>query len=153
MELDPGTAEALRVVEEIATEAVARGAAQVAVEYDDGVAGLLITLAPTNARACPVAVTADYPPKIDMFLGPEPTTVSYEFWQDDWPGNLLRLRELLEAVVAGRYEQTIKTRKRDSIEVTGRFELPERLETHEVATRASAAVKPNEAYTLHFEPY
>jgi hypothetical protein len=153
MELDRGTAEALRIVEEIAAEAVAKGTARITVAHSDGVAGLLISLVPTNARACPVSVTADYPPKIDVFLGPEPTTVTYEFWQDDWNENLIRLRDRLEAVVAGSYEQTIETRKRDFIEVTGRFHLPDGQETHTVATRASAAMKPAETYTPRFEPY
>ncbi len=153
MELDPGTAEAVRVVEDVTTEAVEAGKAQITVEYSDGVAGLLISLIPTNARACPVSLAADYPPQIDMFLGPEPTTVSYEFWRDDWSENLTRLRERLEAVLAGRYEQTIKTSKRNSIMVIGRFDRPQGQETHKVATQASADVKPGETYTLRFEPY
>lgn len=121
MEHDPGTDEALRVVEDVAREPVEGGRARIVVEHSDGVGGWLIKLVPANGRACAVSLAAGYPPHMDMFLGPEPTTVSYEFWRDDWPGNLTRLRELLEAVVAGRYEHTIQTRKRNSITVTGRF--------------------------------
>jgi hypothetical protein len=88
-----------------------------------------------------------------MFLGPEPTAVSYEFWRDDWSENLTRLRERLDAVLAGRYEQTIETKKRNSITVTGRFDLAGGEEAHSVVTQASAAVKPDETYTLQFEPY
>jgi hypothetical protein len=88
-----------------------------------------------------------------MFLGPEPTTISFEFWSDDRPANLTQLRELLEAVVAGRYEQTVKTSKRNSITVTGRFDLVGGERIHTVSGRASAAVRPGETYTLKFEPY
>jgi hypothetical protein len=90
---------------------------------------------------------------MNMWLGPEPTKASYEFWRDDWPANLLRLRERLEAVIAGRYEQTVETRKRNSIRITGRFDLPGGLETFREATRATGAVRPGETYTLRFEPY
>jgi hypothetical protein len=107
----------------VSKEAVDAGRARITVERDDGVAGTLIRLVPTNARACAVSPAADYPPQIVMFLGPEPTTVTYEFWQDDWHENLRRLRERLEAIVEGRYEQTIETGKRHSIKVTGRFDL------------------------------
>lgn len=90
---------------------------------------------------------------MDMFLGPEPTTANYEFWRDDWNENLSRFRDRLDAVVAGRYDQTIETRKRNSITVTGRFALSGGEEEHSEATRASADVKPGETYTLQFEPY
>ena len=153
MDLDSGTAEALGVVEDVAKELVQEGRAQIAVEHSDDVAGLLISLTPTNSRACPVSLAADYPPQIDMFLGPEPTAASYEFWQDDWPENLTRLHELLEAVVAGRYEQTIETHKRNRITVAGCFALAGDDHKHSVATMASAAVEPGQTYTLRFEPY
>jgi len=55
--------------------------------------------------------------------------------------------------LAGRYEQTIETKKRNSITVTGRFDLAGGEEAHSVVTQASAAVKPDETYTLQFEPY
>ncbi len=152
---DPGTAEALRVVAEVASDAVEDGRARIVVEpSDDGViGGLRICLIPANARACAISLTADHPPHIKMFLGPEPTTTSYEFWRDDHVQNLSLLRERLEAVVAGRYEQTIETGKRNSIQVTGRFDLPDGAETHKEATRASAAVQPGEKYKLRFEAY
>jgi hypothetical protein len=153
VERDPGTDEALRVVEGVAKEAVEAGRARIIVEHDEGVAGMLISLVPADGRACAVSLVADHPPQMDMFLGPEPTTVSYELWRDDWPENLRRLRERLEAVVAGRYEQTIETGKRNSITVTGRFDLADGEETHTAVTRASSAVKPGETYTLRFEPY
>jgi nitroimidazol reductase NimA-like FMN-containing flavoprotein (pyridoxamine 5'-phosphate oxidase superfamily) len=153
MEHDPGTDEALRVVEDVAKEAVEAGRAQITVEHSDGVAGMLISLVPANGRACAVSLVADHPPQMEMFLGPEPTTASYEFWRDDRHANLTRLRKLLTAVVAGRYEQTIETDKWDSIKVTGRFDLVDGEETHMEVTRASSAVKPGETYTLRFEPY
>ncbi len=90
---------------------------------------------------------------MDMFLGPEPTTASYEFWRDDRPANLALLRELLEAVVTGRYQQTVETSKRGSITVTGRFDLASGEHTHEESTKPSSAVKSGEKYTLRFEPY
>jgi len=114
---------------------------------------MLISLVPANGRACAVSLVADHPPQMEMFLGPEPTTASYEFWRDDRHANLTRLRKLLTAVVAGRYEQTIETDKWDSIKVTGRFDLVDGEETHMEVTRASSAVKPGETYTLRFEPY
>lgn len=96
---------------------------------------LLASCHRTLARA-PCLWRLTTPPQIVMFLGPEPTTVAYEFWQDDWHENLRRLRERLEAIVAGRYEQTIETRKRNSIKATGRFDLADNEETHSVTTRA-----------------
>ncbi len=67
---------------------------------EDGVVGgLRICLIPANARACAISLTADHPPHIDLFLGPEPTITSYEFWRDDFAENLSLLRERLEAVV------------------------------------------------------
>lgn len=153
MEHDPGTVEALQVVEDVAWDAIDAGRADVSVAHSDGVGGLLISLAPLNARACAVSLAADYPPQIVMFLGPEPTNVTYEFWRDDRPENLRRLRELLEAVVSGRYEQTIETHKRNHIGVTGRFDLPGGVHIHSDATTAQGAVKPGETYTIRFEPY
>jgi hypothetical protein len=150
---DPGTAEALRVVEEVARALIEGGRARVTVEHSDDVAGWLIRLIPTNRRACAVSMTADHPPHIDMFLGPEPTTARYEFWRDDWNRNLSMLRDRLAVVVAGRYQQTIETRKRNSIKVSGRFGLPGGEEEHSEVSRASADVKPGETYTLQFEPY
>ncbi len=152
---DSGTAEALRVVEDVASDAVEDGRARIVVEpSEDGVVGgLRICLIPANARACVISLTADHPPHIDLFLGLEPTITSYEFWRDDFAENLSLLRERLEAVVAGRYEQTIETHKRNGIEVTSRFDLPGGVETYKEATRASAAVQPGEKYTLRFEAY
>jgi hypothetical protein len=147
-----GTDEALQVVGQVTGDAVASGRVRIAVGLDDGVGGTLIRLIPENARACAVSLAADYPPQIVMFLGPEPTTARYEFWRDDWQENLRRLRERLEAVVEGRYTQTIETGKR-SLEVTGRFDLAQGEEVHSVTRRAPSAVKAGETYTLRFEPY
>jgi hypothetical protein len=153
VEHDQGTDEALKVVREVAREAVDAGRAQITVEHDDSFAGTLTSLMPTNARACAVSLAADYPRQIVMFLGPEPTTATYEFWREDWHENLRQLRERLAAIVAGRYEQTIETGKRNSIKVTGRFHLADGEETHSHVTRASSAVKADETYTLRFEAY
>jgi hypothetical protein len=153
VEHDPGTEEALRVVQDVAGEALAAGRATITVERSPAAGGWLINLIPGDPRACAVSLMADYPPTIDMFLGPEPTSASYEFWQEDRPENLALLRKLLTAVVAGRYEQHVKTFKRNHIKVIGRFELPDGERSHEVATTASAAVKAGEEYTLRFEPY
>jgi hypothetical protein len=147
-----GTDEALLIVEDVAREAVEEGRARITLEHSDG-DGTFIRLVPANGRACSLSLLADYPPQIDMFLGPEPTTASYELWKDDQLANLKHLRELLEAVVAGRYEQTIKTYKRNRIKVTGCFDLPSGEHTHSNATETSDAVKPGETYTLRFEPY
>jgi hypothetical protein len=152
MEHDPGTDAALLIVEDVARDAVERGRAEITVQRrDDG--GTLIRLRPANGRACDVSLLADYPPQMDVFLGPEPTTARYELWEDDHLANLTHLRELLGAVVAGRYEQTVKTYKRNRIHVTGCFTLPSGRHTHSHSTEASGAVKPGETYTLKFEPY
>jgi hypothetical protein len=152
MEHEPGTDAALLIVEDVARDAVEGGRAQITVERSDD-AGAFIRLMPTNGRACAVSLLADYPPQLDMFLGPEPTTASYEMWDDDHLANLTHLRELLEAVVAGRYKQAIKTYKRNRIHVTGCFELPSGEHTHAHATEALGPVKPGETYTLKFEAY
>ena len=46
-----------------------------------------------------------------------------ELWRDDHDANLALLRELVEAVAAGRYEENIETFKRNRVRVTGRFQL------------------------------
>ena len=150
MEYDPGTVEALRVVEDVAREAVEAGRAKITMEYSDEYPGWFIELTPTNLRACAVWLAASNPPLINMSLGLEPTTVTYEIWQDD---DLVQLRLVLEAVVAGHYEQSIETRKRNRITVIGRFDTPDGEYSHTNWTTASAAVKPGEKHTLRFEPY
>ena len=153
MEHDPGTTEAVRLIEDVAREALQDGRARIEVRQSpEYPSQFTIDLIPANARACQVSVSADTPPQIDMWLGPEPTTAWYEFW-DDWSVNLARLRERLEAVLAGRSEQTVETRKRNSILITGRFDLPGGEETFSQATRATGAVKSGETYILRFEPY
>jgi hypothetical protein len=142
MEHGPGTDDALLIVEGVATDAAEGGRARITVEHsNDG--GTLIRLMPTNGRACEVSLLADYPPQMDMFLGPEPTTASYELWEDDHPANLTHLRELLEAIVAGRYEQTIKTYKRNRIQVTGCFDLPSG--EHTILTQPRRRAPSNQA--------
>jgi hypothetical protein len=76
-----------------------------------------------------------------------------KLWRDDHDANLALLRELVEAVVAGRYEQNIETFKNNRVRVTGRFQLQGREEKHKHSTTASAVVKPGESYALRFEPY
>jgi len=141
------------VVEDVAREAVEEGKAGITVEHADDIPGWLIQLRPVNPLACAVSLAADHPPQIDMFLGPEPTTVRYEFWRDHHAANLTLLRDLLRAVVAGRYRQTITTRRRNRISLTGRFDLPSGEHTHSAETTASGAVEPGETYMLQFEPY
>ncbi len=141
------------MVEDVAREVVAAGRARITVEQSDGARGWLIRLVPANARACTVSLVADHPPRMDMFLGSDPTAARYEFWGHDWSENVKRLRELLEAVVAGRYEQTIAKQTKNRITVTGRFHLPDGEHTHSEATRASGAIEAAGTQTLRFEPY
>jgi len=114
MDYDPGTVEALRVVEEVAREAVDAGTAKITVEHSRA-PGWLINLTPTNPRACAVwlAVEAYDPPAIFISLGREPTTAAYELRGDDY---LVDLRASLEAVVAGRCQQRVETFKRNASE-------------------------------------
>jgi hypothetical protein len=153
MERDAGTDAVLRVVEDVLRDAVEAGRARIDVVYSESDPGWFVEVTPQDSRACPVSVSGDAPPQIWAFLGREPIMGTVELWRDDHDANLALLRELVEAVAAGRYEQNIETFKRNRVRVTGRFQLQGREETYEDSTTASAAVKPGESYALRFEPY
>jgi hypothetical protein len=153
MERDAGTDAVFRVVEDVFRDAVEAGRARIDVVYSESDPGWYVEVIPQDSRACPVSVSGHPPPQIWVFLGREPITATFELWRDDHDANLAFLRELVEAVAAGRYEQNIETFKRNRVRVTGRFQLRGREEKHEDATAASAAVKPGESYVVRFEPY
>ncbi len=152
MERDAGTDAASRVVEDVLRDAVAAGRVRIDTVYSESDPGWFVEITPQNSRACPVSLS-DTPPQIWLFLGREPITATFELWSDDRDANLALLRELVEAVAAGRYEQNVDTFKRNRIRVLGRFKLQGREEKHDHSTTASAAVKPGESYVLEFEPY
>jgi hypothetical protein len=153
MDHDAGTDAALRIVEDVLSEAVDAGRVRIDTVYSESYPGWYVEINPQNSRACPVSLSADPLPEISVFLGREPIRATYELWEDDHEANLALLRELVEAVAAGRYEQNVETFKRNRVHVTGRFALQGREEKHEHSTTASAAVKPGESYLLRFEPY
>jgi hypothetical protein len=154
MERNAGTDAVLRVIEDVLRDAVEAGRARIDVVYPESDSGwFVVTVTPHDSRACPVSVSGDAPPQIWVFLGREPMTATFELWRDDQDANLGLLRELVEAVGAGRYEQNIETFKHNRVRVTGRFQLQGREEKHDYSGPAAAAVKPGESYALTFEPY
>jgi hypothetical protein len=153
MEHDAGTEAARRVVEDVLSEAAEAGRVRIDTVYSASNPGWYVEVIPQNSRACPVSLSADTPPQIWVFLGREPITATFELWLDDQDANLGLLRDLVEAVAAGRYEQNIKTFKNNRVRITGRFQLQGREEKHEYSGPAAAAVKPDESYVLRFDPY
>ena len=152
MERDAGADAASRVVKDVLRDAVAAGRVRIDPVYSEGDPGWFLEITPQNSRACPVSLS-DTPPQMWLFLGREPITATFELWSDDRDANLSLLRELVEAVAAGRYEQTVETFKRTASVCLGRFKLQGREEKHDHSTTASAAVKPGESYVSKFEPY
>jgi hypothetical protein len=154
MERDAGTDAVLRVVEDVLRDALEAGRAQIDVVYSEKYPGWSsVEVSPQDGRACPVSVSGDAPPQIWVFLGREPIMATFELWREDHDANLGLLRELVEAVGAGRYEQNIETFKNNRVRVTGRFQLEGREQKHEHSTTASAVVKPGESYVVRFAPY
>src|ERR1700730_1680286 len=128
MEHDVGTDAARRVVEDVLSEAAEAGRERIDTVYSASDPGWYVEVIPQNSRACPVSLSADTPPQIWVFLGREPITATFELWRDDQDANLGLLRELVEAVAAGRYEQNIETFKNNRVRITGRFQFQGRAE-------------------------
>jgi hypothetical protein len=153
MELRPGTDIALRVVQEVLRDVLQADRVMIDTTNSEGGGWSYFEVRPVRSHACPISIAAEPPPEISLFLGREPIVATFEVWGDDHEANLQLLRELVEAVAAGRYEQTVQTFKHDRIRVKGRFQLEGRDETHDHSTSATAAVKPDQTYVLQFEPY
>lgn len=99
----------LQVVHEVAGDAVNAGKATVEVKEATPEHQLpWIELRSTNPAACPVDVVADYY-QIDLLLGHHGNV--HELWEKDHTKRLEQLRECLEAVVSGRYEESVEERK------------------------------------------
>lgn len=88
--------EVLRVVREEAADVVGDGSGQLEEGHDGG--GTFIRLVPTNPAACALTVYPDYP---TLCLGPEQHTTEM-FGPEET--RLRELRQLVRAVIAGRYE-------------------------------------------------
>lgn len=97
---------ALQVVHDVAREAVRAGKATV--EIDERTDGPWIRLRPTNPAACPVDVFAADRHQIDLLVGRHGKL--HELWEKDHATRLEQLRECLEAVVSGRYEELVERR-------------------------------------------
>jgi hypothetical protein len=99
----------LQVVEQVAADAVRAGKATVEVKEATPDHQLpWIELRSTNPAACPVDVVADFH-QIDLLLGHHGNL--HELWEKDRAKRLDQLRECLEAVVSGRYEESVEERK------------------------------------------
>ncbi len=98
------TGQARRAIEEVAREAIESGAANLfEIERQaPGFAGPGFRLEPSNPAACPVEV---FPMEhqIDLLLGPEGHL--HEIPDPDEVERLERVRECIEAVLAGRYDE------------------------------------------------
>ena len=89
-------AEVFRVVREASKDVVERGLAHL--EEGDDAGGLFLRLEPVNPRAASITVYPDYP---TLSIGPEgPTTEMFGSEET----RLKELRQLVRAVIAGRYE-------------------------------------------------
>lgn len=127
MSFDRHDEEVLHVVKEVAAGALESGGAALVVNEEPTGSGTLVTLCltPQNPSACAVVVQLDHEAQISLFLGPDGTTATLELWDEDRAALLRTLKELLTAVVEGRYEQKVKVtgRKNPRIAVKGVFAL------------------------------
>jgi hypothetical protein len=89
-------AEVFRVVREASNDIVAEGMARL--EEGDDAGGVYLRLTPVNPRAAPITVYPDYP---TLSIGTEGHTTEMFGPQDVRLGEL---RQLIRAVIAGRYE-------------------------------------------------
>lgn len=91
---------ALEVVKDVACEALRKERARL--DFDDG----WIRLTPTDPDACPVSVL---PSSRQIDFQPGPERWSHEIWQREEAERLGQLRLCLSAVVAGDYEEELRT--------------------------------------------
>lgn len=143
------TARALSVVWDVFGVVVAASSARVEIRHEDGFAGVVISVLPSNARACPVSVVALRLPLVLVTVGPKPTASTIELWAEEDEASLDRLRNVLDAVKSGQVRQHVQTYKRDRIRVTSWFDEFEYIDS----TSASAPVTPGQEHALSFEPY
>ena len=99
----------LQVVEQVAGDAVCAGSATIEVKEATAEQQIpWIELRPTNPAACPVDIVTDYH-QIDLLLGHHGNV--HELWEADHTKRLEQLRRCLEAVVSGRYEESVEERR------------------------------------------
>lgn len=116
----------LQVVHEVASDAVDAGKAAIDVKEATSELQLpWIELRSTNPAACPVGVVADYH-QVD--LRPRAPREPPRLWEKDHTKRLEQLRQCLEAVVSGRYEESVE-RWRYGQRFVGTFHTPHGRET------------------------
>jgi hypothetical protein len=149
--------EVLQVVREVAADALESRAAALVVNEESSGGGTLVTfrLTPQNSSACAVVVQPDYDAQISLFLGPDETTATLELWDEDRGALIETLRELLSAVVEGRYEQKVKVtgRKNRRLSVKGMFALEDGPREHSYSGGTAADLGDKKWHLRKFVAY
>jgi hypothetical protein len=149
--------EVLHVVREVVAGALESGDAALVVNEEPSGGETLVTfwLTPQNPSACAVVIQPDYDAQISLFLGPDETTATLELWDEDRGGLIETLRELLTAVVEGRYEQEVKVtgRKNRRLNVKGVFALENGQREHSYSGATSADLGDKKWHLRKFVAY
>jgi hypothetical protein len=156
VDLEPHAQEVLGVVQDVAASPLEGGRARITIEHDprpDYPAWF--DLVPEDPQACPVTVQPDYSAQVSLFLGPPGATATLEIWDEDRACVLETIREVLTAVVEGRYEQKVKAtgRKHRSIRVRGVFDFDGGRSKHSYAGPTTADLGDSKWHTRRFVAY
>ena len=118
MAVDAPHTAALQVADDVFGELMRLGRVSVAVGLsNDTHPQPIIEVRPANSLACSVAILA-MDAQIDLLLGPHETL--REIYSRKASERLQELRQCLEAVAEGRYEETVEVMRKGAI-LTGRF--------------------------------
>jgi hypothetical protein len=102
----------LSVVEEVVAPLVSSGRATLAVSSGNEHIGAIFAVRPTHADACPLNVRCEEPGFVTLIVGPH--HLPWEWWEKtawakgDYAALAAPLRECIDAVVAGRYEESVR---------------------------------------------
>ena len=157
MSYDRHDEQVLQVVKDVAAGALRVGGAGLVVNEEPTGGGTLVTfeLSPQNPSACAVVVQPDHEAQISLFMGPDGTEATLELWDEDRAALLRTLRELLTAVVEGRYEQKVKVTGGENrrIAVKGVFALEDGARKHSYSGSTAADLGDMEWHLRRFVAY
>lgn len=111
-----------------------------------------VQLDPTNLHACPVSLAVLSESQVNLFLGPSRRSATLEIWEDERSAAMSCLRELVTAVVDGRYEQRVKVRGR-RLRIKGVFHLPGRELKHSYSGPTDEPNTSRGWTVLSYEPF
>jgi hypothetical protein len=144
----PFQAAVVTTVQELAADAVSRGAVTVSVLPEtDG--NIRVELQPANAEACPVSLSVGEKETDSVEIFPGDCGAVFELWPK-LTDKLLALRPIVGAIIAGRYEEWLEPGS-DPPKVVATAHTPEGPET---TSRNVVRARAGEGW-LHkqYEPY